>query len=145
MLVLLIVFYYIHTKCASVCTNFFDLYQAVKMMHPILTMCDFLDFGLTWKCPKCVLGGCTITSKTKSTFFEKFSSLRWPLRDRSVQKFSENVVISLLGFRNSALSCENETKIVKITYSELLLVCISGGTVAQNLIFRYLKSVKKWL
>ena len=34
------------------------------------TMCDFHDFGLTWKCQKCALGvtGCTITSTLISAF-----------------------------------------------------------------------------
>ena len=38
-----------------------------------------------------------IKLRLKSTFFKKFSSLRWPLRDRSIKKKSKNVDFSLRG------------------------------------------------
>ena len=58
---------------------------------------------------KCVLGGCTITSKTKINIFWKnfFTST---LRSKFFQK-------TLTFEANIALSRENETKIVKITHS----------------------------
>ena len=57
---------------------------------------------------KCVLGGCTITTKTKI-------NVVWR-RGRSVSKKFQTTLI--LAFEaNSALSRENETKIVKITHS----------------------------
>ena len=67
---------------------------------------------------KCVLGGCTIiviTSKTKiAVFWNLFSLSR---ATPSVRNFFKKT--SILAFEaNSALSRENETKIVKITYSD---------------------------
>ena len=58
-----------------------------------------------------------LPQRLKSMFFEIFISLRWPLRSHSVQKNLKKTLI--LAFEaNSALSHENETKIVKITHSE---------------------------
>ena len=90
-----------------------------------LTMCDFHDFGLTfflhnvflhfWKCHKCVLGGCTITSKTKinvfwNVFFTPLAS-SGPLHSK---KISKNVDFSLWGKqcivpRKWDKNCENHT------------------------------------
>ena len=63
-----------------------------------VTMCDFHDFGLTFflhnvffvvlkmsKNAFCVVA--RLPQRLKSTFFEKFSSLRWPLQGLSVQIF----------------------------------------------------------
>ena len=56
------------------------------------TMCDFHDFGLTFFCfctfenEKCVLSGCTITSKTKINVFWNFFFTPSLLRGRSTQK-----------------------------------------------------------
>ena len=67
---------------------------------------------------KCVLGDCTITSKTKSNivgnfFFTPLAPSRPPpLHSENFQK------TLILAFEaNSVLSHENETKIVKITHS----------------------------
>ena len=62
---------------------------------------------------KCVLGGCTITSKTKINIVWKFSHSGG---GRSVWKnFKQRWFLPFEA--NSALSRENETKIVKITHS----------------------------
>ena len=64
---------------------------------------------------KCALGGCTIISKTKINVFWNFFSLLWRLCGRSIWNFFQKTLI--LAFEvNSAFSCENETKIVKITH-----------------------------
>ena len=45
----------------------------LKNVRPLSTMCDFHYFGLTFfSVIKCVLGGCTITSKTKINVFWHF-------------------------------------------------------------------------
>ena len=69
---------------------------------------------------KCALGGCTITTKTKINIFGKnfFTPLApsGPLRSKKYKK------LLILAFEaNSALSHENETKIVKITHSDCLV------------------------
>ena len=55
-------------------------------------MCDFLDFGLTFFLHYVYSGSCMILA------------------------FQKTLVLAFEA--NSALSCENETKIVKITYSD---------------------------
>ena len=61
------------------------------------TLCDFHDFGLTfflhivflyfWKCQKMCFGWLhNLPQRLKSTFFEIFSSLHWPLQGCSVRK-----------------------------------------------------------
>ena len=63
---------------------------------------------------KCVLSGCTITSKTKINvvwnFFLTPLTLLGPLRSK---KFQTTLILAFEA--NSALSHENDTKIVKIT------------------------------
>ena len=60
-----------------------------------------------------------LPQRLKSTFFEKFSSLHWPLRDPSGPVCSKkNSKTLILAFEaDNAFSCENETKILKITHS----------------------------
>ena len=53
-----------------------------------------------------------LPQRLKSTFFEIFSDT---FRGRSVKKFQKKLI--LVFEANSALSRENETKIVKITHS----------------------------
>ena len=85
------------------------------------TMSDFHDFGLTWKCQKIFPCCCTITSKNIiNVFWNFFFTLlapSWPLRSKKFQK----TLISAFE-ANSALSHENETKIVKITHSAVKYV-----------------------
>ena len=65
---------------------------------------------------KCVLGGYTITSKTKINIFKKFYLTSLAASRLLHSKFFPKTLI--LAFEaNSALSCETETKIVKITHS----------------------------
>ena len=69
-----------------VCTFFY--------VYVRITMCDFLDFGLTFFSIMCIQVVARLPQRLKSTFFERlkltffeiFSSLRWPLRSRSVRK-----------------------------------------------------------
>ena len=69
---------------------------------------------------KCALGGCTITS------------LRWPLRAAPFETL-------ILAFEaNSALSRENETKIVKITHSAIGYVSFGFGSTSPNCLIYYL-------
>ena len=62
----------------------------VKNEEKPCTICDLHDFGLTWKCQKMCLGGCTITLKTKINVFWNFfftPLTPWaPLRLRFFQK-----------------------------------------------------------
>ena len=80
-------------------------------------MCDFLDFGLTFFSIRYVYSSsCRITSKAKiNVFWNFFFTLlapSWLLHSKKIQK------TLILAFEaNSALSCENETKIVTITHS----------------------------
>ena len=107
----------------------------IYIQHSSSTMCDFLDFGLTFFSIMCIQVVTWLPQRLKpeffwkaqlkSMFFEKFSSLRWPLRSRSIRKkFQKTLILSfqkmfILAFEaNSALSRENETKIVKITHSQ---------------------------
>ena len=58
-----------------------------------------------------------LPQRLKSTFFEIFSHSAGPFETAPFLKISKNPLI--LAFEaNSALSRENETKIVKITHSE---------------------------
>ena len=90
------------------------------------TMCDFHDFGLTFFCfctfenvEKCVLGGCTITSKAKiNVFWNFFFTPLAPFGLLHSKKFPKTLILAFEA--NSALSRENETKIVKITHSAAL-------------------------
>ena len=50
------------------------------------TMSDFHDFGLTWKCQKIFLCGCTITSKTKINVVWNFFYTLGTLRAPSIRK-----------------------------------------------------------
>ena len=80
------------------------------------TICDFHDFGLTWKCQKMCLGGCTITSKTKiNVFWKKFFTPLTPLLPLHSKFFQKTLILDYEA--NSAFSRENETKIVKIKHS----------------------------
>ena len=68
----------------------------------------------------CVWVVAQLPQRLKSTFFEKFSSL-------PSKKFQKTLILAFEA--NSALSLENETKIVKITHSahdELMTYSISG-------------------
>ena len=67
----------------------------------------FMIFVSLENVKKCVLGSCTITSKTKINVFWNVFSLHWP--------FSKMLILAFEA--NSALFRENETKIVKITHS----------------------------
>ena len=76
---------------------------------------------------KCVLGGCTITSKAKiNVFWNFFFTPLAPLALLHLKKFQKTLILAfqkmlILAFEaNSALSRENETKIVKITHSTAL-------------------------
>ena len=94
-------------------------------------MCDFYDFGLTFfsinvffvllKMSKNVFWVVArLPQRLKSTFFEIFSSLYWPILGRSVRKnFKKTLILAFEANSATALSCVNETKIVKITHSEL--------------------------
>ena len=62
---------------------------------------------------KCASGGCTITSKTKINVFRNFSHSAGLFGAAPFEKNSKNVILALEA--NIVLSCENETKIVKIT------------------------------
>ena len=64
---------------------------------------------------KCVLGGCTITSKTKIKFFEIFSHSAGPFEAAPFEKFQKTLILAFEA--NSELSRKNETKIVKIKHS----------------------------
>ena len=65
---------------------------------------------------KHVLGGCTITSKTKIIIFLKiFLHSPGPFEATLFEKFQKTLILAFEA--NSALSHENETKIVKITHS----------------------------
>ena len=76
-------------------------------------MCDFHDFGLTWKCQKmCFWVVAWLPQRLKSMFFEIFSHSAGPFGAAPFEKISHNVDFSLWGKQ-----C-NETKIVKITHSE---------------------------
>ena len=95
-------------------------------------MCDFLDFGLTFFSIMCIQVVARLPQRLKSTFFERlkltffeiYSSLRWPLQDRSVRKIFQKTLI--LAFEaSSALSRENETKIVKITHSDTTVMLLT--------------------
>ena len=78
------------------------------------TICDFHDFGLTLKTSKNMFWVVArLPQRLKSMFFEIFSN-----GAAQQSKFFQKTLI-LVSEANSALSCENETKIVKITYSEL--------------------------
>ena len=83
------------------------------------------------------MGGCTITSKTKNQHYLKFFSLRWPLwalgplRSKCFQK-----TLILASEANSALSHENEIKIVKITHSAA--AAFFGFPIHLQLIFSWL-------
>ena len=61
------------------------------------TMCDFHDFGLTWKCQKIFPCGCTITSKAKINVVWNFFSLQVPFGHSPFEKISNNVDFSLWG------------------------------------------------
>ena len=60
-----------------------------------------------------------LPQRLKSTFFETFSSLRWLLQSAAAalcsKKFQKTLILAFEA--KSALSCVNETKIVKITHS----------------------------
>ena len=68
--------------------------KAISTTTPIIslawtcwsTMCDFHDFGLTWKCQKIFPCGCTITSKTKINVVWNFFYTPGTLRAPSVRK-----------------------------------------------------------
>ena len=86
---------------------------------------------------KCVLGGCTITSKAKINIFWKIFRIERPRRDqRSEETISKNIDFSSLwGNRATTQNTffdifksaktqygeKSETKIMKITHSELLI------------------------
>merc|ERR1712141_212234 len=82
----------------------------------IRTMCDFLDFGLTFFSIMCIQVVARLPQRLKSTFFEIFSSLLW-LRSK---KFQKTLILAFEA--NSALSRKNETKIVKITHSAKVII-----------------------
>ena len=80
----------------------------------ILCFCTFENVK------KCVLGGCTITSKTKiNVFWNIFFTPLAPFGQLYSKIFYKMLILALEA--NSALSWENETKIEKITHSVLLL------------------------
>ena len=74
-------------------------------------MCDFHDFGLTWKCKKMCCGWLHDQSFLK--FF--LTPLHGPFGIAPFKNISKNVDLAFEV--NSALSSENETKIVKITHN----------------------------
>ena len=108
-------------------------------------MCDFHDFGLTFflsilcfctfeNVKKCVLGGCTITLKTKINVFRNFFFTPLaPLGPLRSKKFQKTLILAFEA--NSVLSRENETKIVKITHSAAYLKDVPMCCV---LLFRYI-------
>ena len=56
-----------------------------------------------------------LPQRLKSTFFEIFSHSAGPFRATPFEKFQKTLILAFEA--NSALSFENETKIVKITHS----------------------------
>ena len=84
-----------------------------QYLRPHITMCDFHDFGFTWKCKKMCFGWLhDYLKRLISTFFEIFSHSAG-----TFEIFSKNVDFSLWGKHN--IVRENETKIVKIAHSVL--------------------------
>ena len=82
----------------------------VSPFFSILCFCTFENVK------KCVLGGCTITSKTKiNVFWNFFFTPLAPSGPLHSKKFQKMLILAFEA--NSALSRENETKIVKITHS----------------------------
>ena len=81
-------------------------------VHPTSTMCDFLDFGLTFFSIMCIQVIAQLPQRLKSMFTPLAHS--GPLRSK---KFQKTLILAFEA--NSALSCENKTKIVKITHSAM--------------------------
>ena len=78
-------------------------------------MCDFLDFGLTIFSIMCIQVVARLPQRLKSTFFEIFPYSAGSFGATPFKKCQKTLILAFEA--NGALSCENETKIVKITHS----------------------------
>ena len=134
-------------------------------------MCDFHDFGLTFFSPylcfrtfenvkKCVLGGCTITSKAKINVFWNFffTSLApsGPLRSKKFQKTSIlafEVIVQppkrhFSTFSKVQKQKKSETKIMKIAhryiYVENMISYILQMQGVLNLHRKLIKNSNAW-
>ena len=95
--------------------SFHDVYNVMKKDSRPAHYVWFSWFWSHLKMSKnvfCVVA--RLPQRLKSMFFEIFSSLRWPLRDSFVRKFSKNIDFSLWGKqcivpRKWDQNCENHT------------------------------------